>query len=139
MTVTPATPLHSLNLFFPQWQGSGRFELYEGAKILREVLCEKRSFFEVPVSQSYSLDISENILGYWQIYSQLLDACQTLRLHNPEQILTIGGDCGVEIAPVSFLNKRYDESLNVIWLDAHGDLNTHLSSGACHFIERINR
>jgi arginase len=123
----------TLNLFFPQWQGSGRFELYEGAKLLYESLNNRISFTRIYTSPTYSLAADKNILGYSQIFSQLLDACRVIQAHNPERILTIGGDCSVEIAPVSFLNKKYAQALTVIWLDAHGDLNTPSSSPSAHF------
>jgi len=123
----------TLNLFFPQWQGLGKFELYEGAKLLYESLHDRISFTEISTSLTYSLTIDESILGYSQIFSQLLEACRVIQAHNPEHILTVGGDCGVEIAPVSFLNKKYDEALAVLWLDAHGDLNTPSSSPSSHF------
>lgn len=123
----------TLNLFFPQWQGSGRLDLYEGAKLLYKSLHDKISLTQIFTSPTYSLAVDENILGYSQIFSQLLDACRVIEAYNPERILTIGGDCGVEIAPVSFLNKRYDQALAVIWLDAHGDLNTPISSPSAHF------
>ena len=123
----------TLNLFFPQWQGSARFELYEGAKLLYESLRNKISLTQIPTSLTYSLVTDKNILGYSQIFSQLLDACRVIQDHNPQRILTIGGDCGVELAPVSFLNKIYAQTLTVIWLDAHGDLNTPSSSPSAHF------
>ncbi|MBE9111496.1 arginase family protein [Nodosilinea sp. LEGE 07298] len=123
----------TLNLFFPQWQGSARFELYEGAKLLHEFLRNKISFTQIPVSLTYSLTADENILGYNQILSQLLNTCRVIQAYNPERILTIGGDCGIEIAPVSFLNKKYAQALTVIWLDGHGDLNTPGSSPSSHF------
>lgn len=129
----PAASNKILNLYFPQWQGSARFELYEGAKLLYEALRHRLPFDQVPVSLTYSLTSDKNILGYSQIFSQLLDACRVVQARNPERILTIGGDCGVEIAPISFLNKRYNQSLNVIWLDAHSDLNTPNTSPSAHF------
>lgn len=122
-----------LNLFFPQWQGSARFELYEGAKLLYKSLHNRISFTQIPTSLTYALVADENILGYSQILSQLLAACRVIQEHNPQRILTIGGDCGVELAPVSFLNKIYGQALTVIWLDAHGDLNTPSSSPSAHF------
>ena len=122
-----------LHLFFPQWQGSARLELYEGAKLLYKSLHTRIPFTQIPTSLTYSLVADENILGYSQIFSQLLDTCRVIQEHNPQRILTIGGDCGVELAPVSFLNKIYSQSLTVIWLDAHGDLNTSSSSPSAHF------
>ncbi|MGG6237788.1 arginase family protein [Nodosilinea sp. AN01ver1] len=94
----PASSTRTLNLFFPQWQGSARLELYEGAKLLHKTLHNKISFEQVPISLTYSLTIEKNIFGYSQIFSQLLDARKVIQAHNPERILTIGGDCGVEIA-----------------------------------------
>ncbi|WP_008317626.1 arginase family protein [Leptolyngbya sp. PCC 6406] len=129
----PEFSQETLNLFFPQWQGSGRLEIHEGAKLLYKSLHNRIPFAQIPSSLTYSLVGDENILGYSQIFSQLLDACKVIQAHSPERILTIGGDCGVEIAPVSFLNKKYAQTLNVIWLDAHGDLNTPSSSPSAHF------
>lgn len=123
----------ALNLFFPQWQGSGRLELYEGAKRLHEALCRKIALTQIPVASTYSLATHQNILGYGQILLQLTHARHVIQAHNPEQILTIGGDCGVEIAPVSFLGQKYSKDLAVIWLDAHGDLNTPMTSPSAHF------
>ncbi|KAI7861218.1 Arginase/deacetylase, partial [Lichtheimia hyalospora FSU 10163] len=40
----------------------------------------------------------------------------------PSHIFTIGGDCSIEIGPVSYLNMLYN-NLGIIWFDAHGDLN----------------
>ena len=40
----------------------------------------------------------------------------------------IGGDCCSTLAPISYLNRLYQGDLAVIWLDAHGDLNTPESS-----------
>ncbi|MGP1388053.1 MAG: arginase family protein [Thainema sp.] len=84
-------------------------------------------------SLTYSLVADKNIIGYSQVFSQLVDACRVIQDHNPQHILTIGGDCGVELAPVSFLNKIYAQALTVVWLDAHGDLNTPSSSPSAHF------
>jgi len=122
-----------LNLFFPQWQGSGRPGLYEGAQMLCDALSGQIPLTKIPTSTTYSLAVQENILGYSQLTAQLIEVCSVIEAHNPQRILTIGGDCGVEIAPVSFLNKKYDQSLAVIWLDAHGDLNTPSSSPSAHF------
>ncbi len=123
----------TFNLFFPQWQGSGKIELYEGAKLLYESLGDRTAFTSIPVSSTYALTPNQNILGYSQILSQLSAACRIIKTHNPAKILVIGGDCSVEIAPVSFLNRKYGRSLAVIWLDAHGDLNTPSSSPSGHF------
>ncbi|MED7929616.1 arginase family protein [Nonomuraea sp. LP-02] len=49
-------------------------------------------------------------------------------------VVVVGGDCGVELEPVSAARRRYGDRLVVVWFDAHGDLNTPESSpsGAYH-------
>ncbi|MDT8915615.1 arginase family protein [Amycolatopsis sp. PS_44_ISF1] len=49
-------------------------------------------------------------------------------------VLTIGGDCGVELIPIGVARFRHGAGLGVAWLDAHADLNTAESSpsGAFH-------
>lgn len=121
-----------LNLLFPQWQGAGNIGLYNGAKLLHSALPSKASFVEVPVSSTYSIAITQNVLGLSQVSAQLNCAAAIISEHDPECIFTIGGDCGVEIAPVSFLNQKH-EGIAVVWLDAHADLNTPTSSLSKHF------
>lgn len=121
-----------LNLLFPQWQGSGNIGLYNGAKQLHRALSSKASFVEVPISSTYSIAITENVLGLSQVNAQLNCASKIINEYDPERIFTISGDCGVEIAPVSFLNRKH-EGIAVVWLDAHADLNTPMSSPSKHF------
>lgn len=54
---------------------------------------------------------------------------QTLALASdlPERPLVLGGCCCAHVGAVEGLATRYDR-LGVVWLDAHGDLNTPLSS-----------
>ncbi len=49
-------------------------------------------------------------------------------------VLTIGGDCGVELEPIRAVRHRYGAGLAVAWFDAHPDMNTPESSpsGAFH-------
>lgn len=50
----------------------------------------------------------------------------------PGPAITIGGDCGVELAAIEHANTRDDVA--VVWFDAHPDLNTPATSpsGAFH-------
>jgi arginase len=49
-------------------------------------------------------------------------------------VLTAGGDCGVELAPVAAARARYGERLTMLWIDAHPDVSTPqtLPSGSFH-------
>ncbi|WP_197684012.1 arginase family protein [Allokutzneria albata] len=49
-------------------------------------------------------------------------------------VITVGGDCGVDLSPVAAARARYGDQLTVLWIDAHPDLYTPqtLPSGAFH-------
>jgi|GEM_PF-4931179 len=97
-----------LNLYFPQWQGSGSTpELYEGAQYIKENLLKEHPFTMVDVSTEEELSVEHHILGYAQILRQLKQAVQLLISNKPAKFFTIGGDCGIELAPISYLNKSY--------------------------------
>jgi arginase len=115
---------NDLFLFFPQWQGSGlTSELHASACTLKRA-CPSIPFREVPVATHSILVLRHGILGYNAIIEQQEAAHRIVEEANPRRIFSLGGDCGLEIVPVSFLNQKYDGKLAVIWLDAHGDLNT---------------
>jgi arginase len=114
-----------LRLVFPQWQGSGKRKyVYDGARLIRDELLDGAPYEEVKVSLDDDIRLEKGIRGYRQIHDQLADACGILRREMPEKICLIGGDCGTEIAPISYLNRKYGGDLMVLWLDAHGDLNS---------------
>ncbi|WP_418907046.1 arginase family protein [Glutamicibacter endophyticus] len=51
-----------------------------------------------------------------------------------ELIVTVGGDCGIELAPIEAAISRSKGRMAVVWLDAHADLNNSMTSpsGAFH-------
>lgn len=123
-----------LTLVFPQWHGSGKRKyVYDGAKLITEQLPIGAPYETVPVSPDDELVLERGIWGYRQISGQLSDACDIIEKAGPEKIFLIGGDCGTELAPVSYLNKLYDGDLAVLWLDAHGDLNSPSTSVTHNF------
>jgi len=122
-----------LQLFFPQWQGSGPGrELWDGAQRLRTWLPEL-PFHEVPVALDPLPCGADRVLGCGVLLQQQRAARRLIEAAEPDRIFTLGGDCGVELMPVSWLNRRYGGRLTVIWLDAHGDLNSPESSPSGHF------
>ncbi|MDI3417615.1 arginase family protein [Streptomyces luteolus] len=46
---------------------------------------------------------------------------EALRRSGDEPLLVVGGDCGVELAPVSHTVARHGDNLAVVWFDAHAD------------------
>ncbi|ONI70314.1 arginase [Actinosynnema sp. ALI-1.44] len=60
---------------------------------------------------------------------------QLAALEAPEgPVLTIGGDCGTDVASIGVARFRHGPNLGVAWFDAHPDLNTPETSpsGAYH-------
>ncbi len=124
----------SLNLVFPQWQGSGKRKyVYYGAKLIGEKLLDGAPYEEVKVSLDDDIKLEKGIWGYGQIREQLAEARGILRMEKPDKVFLIGGDCGTEVAPISYLNRLYGGDLAVLWLDAHGDLNTPATSQSKNF------
>ena len=122
-----------LFVFFPQWQGSGATrELHASAWALSRA-CPSIPLFEVPVDTHSIPGLRHGILGYDSILEQLAAAHRLIREANPRRIFSLGGDCGIELAPVSWLNHKHEGTLAVVWLDAHADLNTPESSPSKHF------
>ncbi|SMC70702.1 arginase family protein [Sporomusa malonica] len=118
-----------LNIFFPQWQGGGQDQsTYEGAiEIKKQYLCQK-TIIDVEVSLEDACSLENNIIGYKSIMVQLAQCKNLIMQEKPTTIFTIGGGCDVAIAPVSYLNSKTKGDITILWLDAHGDLNTPESS-----------
>lgn len=51
-----------------------------------------------------------------------------------DKVITVGGDCSVDIAPIASARARYGDRLTVLWIDAHPDVYSPqtLPSGAFH-------
>jgi arginase len=42
--------------------------------------------------------------------------------------VSLGGDCLFDLAPMAYLNTRYEGDLGVLWIDAHPDVLTPQNS-----------
>lgn len=108
----------------PQWQGSGLTEeLKVGAETLKQYYKDYHEINEVSLSDK-ELTTVDNIKCFHPIIEQTIIFKKLISDSQPKKISTIGGDCGIEIIPVSYLNKIYHQEISVIWLDSHADLNT---------------
>lgn len=118
-----------MNLLFPQWQGAGKTkELLKGANEIKKRYLSDYKLVEVPVGDNDIDEVKNNILGYDIILQQLQNANQIVMKEEPDSIFTLGGGCDVELIPVSYLNNKLKGDLTLLWIDAHGDLNTPESS-----------
>ena len=124
-----------MKVYFPQWQGAGTGKgIKDGAKTILDYL-ENPNFTHIPLSpipagkeeaQEYHIN------NFSAIKEQLLRFKAHLEKEQPTTLQTIGGDCGLEIVPVSYLNSVYP-NLGVIWFDAHADINRPCDSASCNF------
>lgn len=128
----------TIRLIYPQWQGgiishwipelkaedSSR-GYYIGAKLL-SILAPKNNnheSIEVPVSLDIEKrEIKNGIMDYDFIVSQTKNALDILNKNNPDKIITFGGECSVSVVPFTYLNKKYDNDVALIWIDAHPDI-----------------
>ncbi|NMA07348.1 MAG: arginase family protein [Ruminococcaceae bacterium] len=123
-----------MNLFFPQWQGAGiGKELLKGALEIKEKYLNGYEFIDIHVSRDDIAEAENNILGYRQIIEQFKTAKSVIAAEMPDRIFTVGGGCDIDVIPVSYLNKKLEGDLTVVWIDAHGDLNIPEQSPTKHF------
>ncbi|TBO55880.1 arginase family protein [Streptomyces kasugaensis] len=119
-----------------QWQGSGAAtarRLHSGAAWLAEL---------VPASRRRTVALDSGVGGARggvrnaEVLERHLRAVREALAEVPpgEPTVTIGGDCGVDLAPVEAALAAFGDRLAVVWFDAHADLNTPESSpsGAFH-------
>ena len=132
--VVPQKPtLMNNHLLFPEWQSYGEDDRVSSGSRCICSLFQEFEFDEVEIADTKPLSRRQGILGLDSIIQNLNSACSTLYQRRQKQLLSIGGTCGSEFAPVSYLNHSYGGELAVVWMDAHGDLNTPDTSPSGHF------
>jgi len=125
--------MSDLSLLLPEWQGYGiDSSVAAGARAVAQ-LFDRARFVEIDAPDAEMLTVDGGVLGLASISARLPRALAALNDRHPARIFTIGGTCGVELAPISYLNARYRGDLAIVWLDAHADLNTPESSPSGHF------
>jgi arginase len=128
-----------LSLLLPEWQGYGQgAAVAAGARAIAD-LCGRDAFVEVDAPEQEALRVENGVLGLSSIAARAATTLDVIRERGPSRIFTVGGTCGVELAPVAYLNERYRGDLAVVWLDAHGDLNTPQTSPSARFHGMILR
>ncbi|HED24245.1 MAG TPA: arginase family protein, partial [Firmicutes bacterium] len=123
-----------LNLFYPQWQGGGPDRsTYFGALELKLNYLKNLELTTVEVSLKNIKTVKNDIFGYDEIIAQMKTARAIIDDNQPDRIFTIGGGCDAGILPLSYLNHKLNGDLTVLWFDAHGDINSPLTSKSKHF------
>jgi arginase len=123
-----------VRLFFPEWQGHPVGDgTRRGAYLLRRQVCQDLPFADVPVVTHGSTATEGGIVARQTVVQNTRSCRNLLEKLGPRRLLTLGGTCAVELAPVSHLNRLYGGDLAVVWADAHADLNTPSTSPSGHF------
>jgi arginase len=122
MTLDPSTVLR---LVMPQWQGGDEPEYRVGTRVLTALAPAPRGPVEtIAVPEAEGNDRQENrgIVSREALLDQLAQAKDAIARHQPHGIVTLGGDCLVDLAPIAYLADRYPDDLAVLWVDAHPDV-----------------
>lgn len=124
----PAKMETTLRLNMPQWQGGNMQDYYFGSSLLAWLAPPADGPVEtVPVPEPQpgeTLEVEDGILGRKVLLRQARAARQAIERHRPDRIVTLGGDCLIDLAPMAYLNTRYGGDLGVLWVDAHPDVVT---------------
>jgi arginase len=127
-------------LIVPQWQGSSSsraMQLMDGAAaIAGDLPVSATTTVDVPMEAGESLGTGVHRLSsIVAVQARMAAALTELSAIGSGPVVTIGGDCAADLAAVQHaVSRREPGSLALVWLDAHGDLNTQETSpsGAFH-------
>lgn len=129
--------MKTIRLIYPQWQGANIARwishipeedsargYYLGSMLL-DFLAPKtdNETFTVPVSNDIVERIEKNgVLDRDIIVEQTKAALSTLRIANPDKVVTFGGECSVSVPVFTYLADKYNGDVAVVWVDAHPDI-----------------
>ena len=133
-----------VGLLLPQWQGYAADDRPgRGARQIAVALGERAQLHEIAVpgwhAPTEEPSARGDVLGLGEIVEQAVAALRWLDGARPSRLLTIGGDCGSDFAPIAWQAAQPGGGLGVLYLDAHGDLNTPASSPSGRFHGMILR
>lgn len=125
-------------LHFPQWQGGAKVrELLPASMQMRQRFMmyagDSITVLAVPIIDVDDRIVEDNITYRSAVLQQLRDGLALMQKAAPERAVTIGGDCGVETVPIGYANAKANGDMALVWIDAHGDLNTPDSSSSKHY------
>lgn len=118
-------PSKTLRLNLPQWQGGTEPAYRFGAELLRWLAPPHDGPEEtvaVPAASEQPLPLEQGIEARTALLAQARAARAAIERHQPERIVTLGGDCLIDLAPMAYLNRLHAGKLGVLWVDAHPDV-----------------
>lgn len=118
-------PSTTLRLNMPQWQGGDEPAYRFGAELLRWLAPHHDGPEEtvaVPEPDGSAPRLDQGIKWRDALLAQARAARAAIERHDPDRIVTLGGDCLVDLAPIAYLGRKYGDGLGVLWIDAHPDV-----------------
>lgn len=115
----------TLRLNMPQWQGGDEPAYRFGAELLRWLAPAHSGPEEtvaVPAPDGRAAELDRGIKSRTALLSLARAARAAIEKHRPDRIVMLGGDCLVDLAPIAYLNCKYQGTLGVLWIDAHPDV-----------------
>ena len=124
-------------MIYPQWQGGNIARwipnippedasrgYYLGSMLLNFLAPKtENETFVVPVSTDISERIEkEGVLDRDILREQTKAALETLAIANPDRVVTLGGECSVSVPVFTYLAKKYQGDVAIVWIDAHPDI-----------------
>lgn len=129
--------MKTIRLIYPQWQGGlierllpgfepadASMSYHLGAGLLDFLApATGQERLTVPVSTEMTdRAVVDGVADRDIIAGQTRAALAMLDAASPDRIVTLGGECSVSVAPFTYLARRYDGDLAVVWIDAHPDI-----------------
>ena len=106
--------------------GGANPNYYFGSKLLAQLAPKNGTYesFEVPVETNFDGKLREEdrITAKSTLLAQQRKAIQILEEKKPDKIITFGGACSVEQAPIDYLHGLYPDA-ELIWIDVHPDIS----------------
>ena len=127
----------TIRLIYPQWQGADiarwipQLDPEEASRgyylgsMLLEFLAPKSDCetFSVPVSTDISKrTASGGVLDRDVLALQTKAAIDTLKIADPDKVVTLGGECSVSVPVFTYLADKYSDDVVIVWIDAHPDI-----------------
>lgn len=124
-------------MVYPQWQGANiarwlpEFPADEVSRgyylgsMLLEFLAPRtiHETFRVPVSTEIATrNETDGVLDREILVLQTKAALETLRIANPDKVVTLGGECSVSVPVFTYLAAKNIDDVAVVWIDAHPDI-----------------
>lgn len=95
----------------------GGLYICRNLNINSDVVIDKRVFVNVNSTEENGYKIISDILQYFHNSTPFIN-----------RTLLIGGDHSLGISSVDYYLNKYKDKLKVLWIDAHADINDHLTS-----------